>query len=222
MQRMSGIDPMFVYADTPATPMEVVYACVLDPTSVPGGYSFQRVRDLLTARVPALPALRRRLMAVPFGLDVPRLVDDPESRPLRPPVPRRVARAGRTGGVRAEGVGGDEPPAPTRPASVGDARDRGAGRRPCRLDRQGPPRRRRWCRGRAAHGPIARPGPGRTGKELGREFGKALRGCLFWGQWRHRDAAVLAARPPAFRGEAPHGCLAELRDEPVAGVARRA
>ncbi len=78
MQRMSGIDPMFVYADTPATPMEVAYACVLDPTSVPGGYSFQRVRDVLTARVPALPALRRRLMAVPFGLDVPRLVDDPD------------------------------------------------------------------------------------------------------------------------------------------------
>ena len=78
MQRMSGIDPMFVYADTPDTPMEIAYACVLDPTSAPGGYSFERVRDLLAERIPALPPLRRRFMAVPFGLDVPRLVDDPD------------------------------------------------------------------------------------------------------------------------------------------------
>jgi diacylglycerol O-acyltransferase len=78
MERMSGIDPMFVYADTPETPMEIAYACVLDPTSVPGGYGFERVRDVLAVRIPGLPALRRRLMAVPLGLDVPRLVDDPE------------------------------------------------------------------------------------------------------------------------------------------------
>ena len=77
MQRMGGIDPMFVYADTPETPMEIAYACVLDPTSVPGGYGFERVREFLAARIPALPALHRRFMAVPFGLDVPRLVDDP-------------------------------------------------------------------------------------------------------------------------------------------------
>ncbi len=78
MQRMSGIDPMFVYADTPDTPMEVAYACVLDPTSAPGGYCFERVRDLLLERIPDLPPLRQRFMTVPLGLDVPRLVDDPE------------------------------------------------------------------------------------------------------------------------------------------------
>jgi WS/DGAT/MGAT family acyltransferase len=75
---MTGIDPMFVYADTQDTPMQIAYACVLDPKSVPGGYGFERVRDLLTVRIPTLPALRRRFLAVPFGLDVPRLVDDPE------------------------------------------------------------------------------------------------------------------------------------------------
>jgi diacylglycerol O-acyltransferase / wax synthase len=78
MQRMSGIDPMFVYADTQDAPMEIAYACVLDPASVPGGYCFERVQDLLAARIPTLPALRRRLLPVPFGLDVPRLVDDPQ------------------------------------------------------------------------------------------------------------------------------------------------
>jgi WS/DGAT/MGAT family acyltransferase len=80
MQRMSGIDPMFVYSDTPLTPMEVAYTCVFDPATAPGGYSFEAVRAMLADRVPTLPELlplRRRLMAVPFGLDHPRWVDDP-------------------------------------------------------------------------------------------------------------------------------------------------
>ena len=77
MQRMTGIDPMFVYSDTPVTPMEVAYACVFDPATAPGGYSFEAVRAVLAERVPTLVPLRRRLMAVPFGLDHPRWVDDP-------------------------------------------------------------------------------------------------------------------------------------------------
>ena len=35
MQRMTGIDPMFVYSDTPLTPMEVAYICVFDPVTAP-------------------------------------------------------------------------------------------------------------------------------------------------------------------------------------------
>ncbi len=77
MQRLSGIDPMFIYSDTPETPMEIAYACVFDPASAEGGYTFERVRDVLIERIPALPAFRRRLMTVPFGLDHPRWVDDP-------------------------------------------------------------------------------------------------------------------------------------------------
>jgi diacylglycerol O-acyltransferase len=78
MQRMNGIDPMFIYSETPETPMEVAYACIFDPATAPGGYSFDAVRALLAERVPTLPPFRRRLMAVPFGLDHPRWVDDPE------------------------------------------------------------------------------------------------------------------------------------------------
>jgi WS/DGAT/MGAT family acyltransferase len=77
---MSGIDPMFVYSDTPLTPMEVGYTCIFDPATAPAGYSFEAVRAMLADRVPTLPELlplRRRLMAVPFGLDHPRWVDDP-------------------------------------------------------------------------------------------------------------------------------------------------
>jgi diacylglycerol O-acyltransferase len=80
MQRMTGIDPMFVYSDTPLTPMEVAYICVFDPATAPDGYSFAAVRAMLADRVPTVPELlplRRRLMPVPFGLDHPRWVDDP-------------------------------------------------------------------------------------------------------------------------------------------------
>jgi WS/DGAT/MGAT family acyltransferase len=75
---MTGIDPMFIYSDTPETPMEIAYACVFDPSSAPGGYSFERVRAVLEERIPTLPSFRRRLVAVPLGLDHPRWVDDPD------------------------------------------------------------------------------------------------------------------------------------------------
>jgi diacylglycerol O-acyltransferase / wax synthase len=78
VQRMNGIDPMFIYSETAETPMEVAYACVFDPSTSAQGYSFPQVRELLLERVPTMAAFRRRLMTVPFGLDHPRWVDDPE------------------------------------------------------------------------------------------------------------------------------------------------
>ena len=77
MQRMTGIDPMFIYSDTPETPMEIAYACLFDPSALPGGYSFERVAAVLQTRIPTLLPFRRRLMPVPLGLDHPRWVDDP-------------------------------------------------------------------------------------------------------------------------------------------------
>jgi diacylglycerol O-acyltransferase len=78
MQRMTGIDPMFVYSDTPETPMEIAYACVFDPASTAEGYRFEDVVAVLESRMPALTPFRRRLMTVPLGLDHPRWVDDPD------------------------------------------------------------------------------------------------------------------------------------------------
>ncbi len=78
MERMHGIDPMFIYSETPTTPMEVAYACVLNPQTASGGYSFDAVRQQLAERVPTLVPFRRRLVHVPLGLDHPRWVDDPD------------------------------------------------------------------------------------------------------------------------------------------------
>ena len=80
MERMTGIDPMFIYSDTPETPMEIAYVCVFDPSTAEGGYTFERVRDHLEERIPEMTPFRRRLMPVPLGLDHPRWAARPSSR----------------------------------------------------------------------------------------------------------------------------------------------
>ena len=50
MERMTGIDPMFIYSDTPETPMEIAYACIFDPATADGGYTFERVADRARGR----------------------------------------------------------------------------------------------------------------------------------------------------------------------------
>ena len=58
--------------------MEVAYTCTFDPSTAADGYSFEGVREVLAQRLPALGPFRRRLVEVPFGLDHPRWVDDPD------------------------------------------------------------------------------------------------------------------------------------------------
>jgi WS/DGAT/MGAT family acyltransferase len=51
---------------------------IFDPASVPGGYSFERMRDLMAARVGSIPAYTRRLMEIPLDLGRPVWADDPD------------------------------------------------------------------------------------------------------------------------------------------------
>ena len=62
MQRLSGMDASFLYLETPANHMHVAATAVFDPTTVPGGYSFEKVRDLVESRLHLLPPFRRRLI----------------------------------------------------------------------------------------------------------------------------------------------------------------
>ena len=57
MERMTGIDPMFIYSDTPETPMEIAYACIFDPATAEGGYTFERVADHLDFEDPGAAPL---------------------------------------------------------------------------------------------------------------------------------------------------------------------
>lgn len=71
MDRLSGLDASFLYLETPEQLMHVCGLFLLDPSTVPGGYDFARMRDDLGRRVSEIPTFTRKLRAVPFGLDFP-------------------------------------------------------------------------------------------------------------------------------------------------------
>lgn len=78
MRRLSGMDAAFLYLETPTTPMHVHAVMLLDPSTVPGGYSFEKIKAHLASRLPRLLEFRRRLAFVPFDLHRPVWFDDPD------------------------------------------------------------------------------------------------------------------------------------------------
>lgn len=78
MERLSGLDASFLYLETPSLHMHVAMAMTFDPSTVPGGYSFARVKALIAGRLPHAPVFQRRLVEVPFHLGHPVWVDDPD------------------------------------------------------------------------------------------------------------------------------------------------
>ena len=78
MLRLTGLDATFLYMETPSNHMHVASTVVLDPSTAPGGYSFERARALIENRLPLLPPFRRRLVEVPFGLHHPIWIEDPD------------------------------------------------------------------------------------------------------------------------------------------------
>ena len=78
MQRLSGLDSMFFYMDTPTNHMHMVGVFLLDPTVAPAGFSFAQVRALVARRLNRAAPFRRRLVEVPFGLAPPVWIEDPQ------------------------------------------------------------------------------------------------------------------------------------------------
>jgi WS/DGAT/MGAT family acyltransferase len=76
MEQLTGLDASFLYMETPSLHMHVSMVAVLDPSTVAGGYSYQRLRDLVGARLALAPVFRRRLVEVPFRLGHPYWIDD--------------------------------------------------------------------------------------------------------------------------------------------------
>ena len=58
--------------------MHVAATMTFDPSTVEGGYSFDKVRDVLQGRLHLIPQFRQRLAAVPFNLHHPVWVEDPD------------------------------------------------------------------------------------------------------------------------------------------------
>lgn len=94
---MSGLDATYLYTETPSLHMHTLKIGVLDVAQVPGGYSFERFKEVLGDRLHLLPPFRRRYVPVPFQLNHPVWVED-ERFQLSNHVRRRVCDA--PGGVR--------------------------------------------------------------------------------------------------------------------------
>ena len=76
MDRLSGLDASFTSIQTPAQLMLVCCLLVLDVSTMPGGYGFERLRSQIDSHVREVPAFTRRLRRVPLGLDHPVWVHD--------------------------------------------------------------------------------------------------------------------------------------------------
>jgi len=76
MQRLSGLDASFLYLETAAQPLHVCSILEIDPSTIPGGYSFDRMREALTLRIKAMPQFREKLADNRFNLDHPVWVED--------------------------------------------------------------------------------------------------------------------------------------------------
>ena len=78
MERLSGLDAMFLYFETPSNHLHVSAVMIFDPSTIPGGYSFEKVRAFIESRLHVVPQFRRRLVQVPFNLSHPVWFEDPD------------------------------------------------------------------------------------------------------------------------------------------------
>ncbi len=78
MERLSGLDASFLYLETPEQLMHVCGLLLLDVSTMPGGYDFATLKAEIARRVSGVPAFRHKLRHVPFDLDHPVWVDDPD------------------------------------------------------------------------------------------------------------------------------------------------
>ena len=78
MERLSGLDASFLYLENNSQHMHVAMTMVLDPSTMPDGYSFDKIKDFIASRAHLVPPFYRRVVNVPFNLAHPIWVDDPD------------------------------------------------------------------------------------------------------------------------------------------------
>jgi diacylglycerol O-acyltransferase len=76
MHRLSGLDASFLYLETSSQLLHVCGLVVVDPSTMPGGYTFHKLSAELVTRIKRVPAFHRKLHAVPLDVDHPVWVED--------------------------------------------------------------------------------------------------------------------------------------------------
>ncbi len=79
MRQLTSLDAQFLALETPRQSGHVGALAILDDSERPGGgLGIDDICKLMTERLPLLPPLHWRLAEVPFGLDYPYWIEDPD------------------------------------------------------------------------------------------------------------------------------------------------
>ncbi|MEM1416150.1 MAG: wax ester/triacylglycerol synthase family O-acyltransferase [Myxococcota bacterium] len=101
MEQLSGLDASFLYMETPHMHLHVAMCAVLDASAIPEDARFEAIRGYVAERIHLLAPFRRRLVEVPFHLDHPYWLDEPDVDLLHHV---RRARVAAPGGMRELGA----------------------------------------------------------------------------------------------------------------------
>ncbi len=78
MQQLTGMDATFLHMETPSTQGHVGSLTIFDAESAKVAFGFEEIKAILEERLHLAPPLRRRLVEVPFGIDQPYWIEDPD------------------------------------------------------------------------------------------------------------------------------------------------
>src|SRR4051794_38334210 len=79
MRQLTSLDAQFLGVESARTFGHVGGLAVYDPSTAPGGeLTVHDICRLVAERLPLLPPFRWRLVQVPFGIDLPYWVEDPD------------------------------------------------------------------------------------------------------------------------------------------------
>ncbi|GAC1596647.1 MAG: wax ester/triacylglycerol synthase family O-acyltransferase [Acidimicrobiales bacterium] len=78
MKQLTGVDASFLYMENGTSFGHVSGLSIFERPDTPGWSAYDAMRDRLELRLPLLEPLRRRVVEVPFQLDHPYWIEDPE------------------------------------------------------------------------------------------------------------------------------------------------
>jgi len=78
MEQLGGMDATFLYCETPTMHLQVCGLLILDPSTMPSGYSYDAIRSMLHERLPRIPSVHQKVATIPLNLGRPFWVDDPD------------------------------------------------------------------------------------------------------------------------------------------------
>ncbi|MDY7098722.1 MAG: wax ester/triacylglycerol synthase family O-acyltransferase [Pseudomonadota bacterium] len=78
MRQLQGMDSSFVAMESPNSPMHIGNLLIYNPATAPGGFvRFKDILSFIEGRMQLSRTIRQRLVRVPFDLDYPYWIEDP-------------------------------------------------------------------------------------------------------------------------------------------------